>query len=235
MASTVFFWRIPGEKNFANAEYNVAARPEQSAPALRDRRLLWFVGTSAFFQLSVMIAGPFFSIYLVEQLGASTLWVGITAAAMPAAGILAQPLLGRLNDRFGPKWPLVVSGLIFPVAPWLWMVASEPWHIILVNAVAGVLWAANLLASFNLLLEIAPADKRPSYSGLYQAGMFVAAFVGPLAGGFLIAGVGFQTVFFLSGAGRFLATLLLWRMVSVVGSGALTAEPRRGQPAAAQT
>ena len=235
MASTVFFWRIPGEKNFAGTEYNVAARPEKSASALHDRRLLWFVGTSAFFQLSVMIAGPFFSVYLVEQLGASTLWVGITAAAMPAAGLIAQPLLGRLNDRFGPKWLLVVSGLVFPVAPWLWMVATEPWHIILVNAVAGVLWSANLLESFNLLLEIAPAGKRPSYSGLHQAGMFFAAFVGPLAGGFLIAGMGFQTVFFLSGAGRFLATLLLWRLVSVDEPGGALPEPQRVQPAAAPT
>lgn len=234
MASTWFFWRIPNERHFGQHEYNVAARPEKSASALNDKRLLWFVGTSSFFQFSVMIAGPFFSVYLVERLGASTLWVGITAAAMPAAGIVAQPLLGQLNDRLGPKWLIVVSGLLLPIAPWLWLIASEPWHIILVNAFAGVLWSANLLASFNLLLEIAPADKRPSYSGLYQAGLFFAAFVGPLAGGFLIAWLGFHAVFVLSGAGRLLATLLLWRSVSTDGPKPLP-QPARIEAAAAAT
>jgi MFS family permease len=213
MASTVFFGRIPNERHFGKHQYNVASRPETSASALSDRRLLWFVGTSAFFQLSVMVAGPFFAIYLVDKLGASTLMVGVTAAALPAAGLIAQPFLGQLNDRLGTKWLLVSSGLVFPLAPWLWIMASEPWHVIIINAIAGVLWAANLLASFNLLLEIAPADKRPSYSGLYQAGLFLAAFVGPLAGGFLIAWFGFFTVFFISGAGRLLATLALWRTV----------------------
>jgi len=213
MASTGFFGRIPDESHFAPVEYNVAARPEKSASALRDARLLWFVGASAFFQLSVMVAGPFFSVYFVERLGASTLWVGVTFAAMPLAGLISQPLMGRLNDRLGPKWLLVVSGLLFPLAPWFWLIATDPWQIIIPNAIAGVLWSANLLASFNLLLEIAPADKRPSYSGLHQAGMFFAAFVGPLAGGFLIAAIGFKLIFFLSGAGRFLSTVVLWKMV----------------------
>jgi MFS family permease len=221
MASTWFFGLIPNESNFGKHDYNVASRPEKSASALNDRRLLWFVGASAVFQLSVMIAGPFFAVYFVDQLGASTLWVGITAAAMPAAGIVAQPLIGRLNDRLGPKWLLVVSGLLFPIAPWFWLLATEPWQIFIPNAIAGVLWSANLLASFNLLLEIAPADKRPSYSGLHQAGMFFAAFLGPLAGGFLIAALGFHAVFVISGAGRFLATLVLWRTVSVDESASL--------------
>ena len=215
MVSTAFFWRIPGERTFGAHEHKAKARSERKPSLLRDKRLLWFVATAGVFQLSVMLAGPFFSVYFVRELGASTVWVGITAAMMPLAGMIAQPLLGRLNDRFGPKWLLVVSGLCFPIAPWAWMLATEPWHIIFINLIAGVLWAANLLATFNLLLDIAPAERRASYSGLLQASVFFASFVGPLLGGFLIPAVGFKVVFFLSGTGRFLATLVLWRMVEV--------------------
>ncbi len=213
--SSAFYFRIPAESHFGVT----AAEPEptptrQPSVVLRDRNLLWLVGTTGLFQLSVMIAGPFFSIYLVRHLGASTMWVGITYAFMPLAGIISQPILGRLNDRYGPKWLLVVSGLLLPVAPWLWMAASEPWHVIFINIIAGVMWAANLLATFNVVLQIAPPEKRPSYTGWQQAGIFFASFLGPLIGGFLIAAIGFKLVFFCSGAGRFLATLVLWRMVS---------------------
>ena len=213
--SSAFYFRIPGESHFGvTAPAPEPARTRQPSVILRDRNLLWLVATTGFFQLSVMIAGPFFSIYLVERLGASTAWVGISYAFMPLAGIISQPILGRLNDRYGPKWLLVVSGLLLPIAPWLWMAATEPWHIIFINIIAGVMWAANLLATFNVVLQIAPADKRPTYTGWQQAGIFFASFLGPLIGGFLIAAIGFKLVFFLSGAGRFVATLVLWRMVS---------------------
>lgn len=217
--SSAFYWRIPRESNFGVTASPIEhARPRQPAAVLRDRNLFWLVVTTAFFQLSVMLAGPFFSVYLVEHLGASTAWVGITFAAMPLAGIISQPLLGRLNDRYGPKWLLVVSSLLLPIAPWLWMIASQPWHVIFINAIAGVLWAANLLAVFNVVLQMAPPDKRPSYTGWQQAGVFFASFVGPLVGGFLIGAVGFQVVFFVSGAGRLVAALALWKLVSEVSS-----------------
>ncbi len=217
MISTVFYWRIPKEAAVVPDETPQPAREGSLKAALRDQKLLWLVGTTSFFQLSVMIAGPFFSVYLVEKLGANALWVGITAAAMPFAGIIAQPILGRLNDRYGAKWLLVASGLCFPIAPWAWIVASEPWHIVFINLVAGVLWAANLLAVLNIVLEISPPDKRPTYMGMQQAGVFFASFIGPLAGGLLITSIGFRLVFFLSGAGRWLATLLLWRFVDDEG------------------
>lgn len=213
LVSSAFYLRIPSEAASA-AQRRVTATPTSARSTWRDARLLWFVGTSSFFQLAVMIAGPFFSVYFVRELGASTLWVGITAAMMPLGAIVAQPLLGRLNDQLGPKWLLVASGLALPVAPWAWIVATQPWHIVFVNLVAGVLWSANLLATLNLVLAIAPPEKRASYSGLQQAGVFFASFLGPLLGGFLISAIGFQMVFFLSGAGRAIGTLLLWRFVT---------------------
>ncbi len=213
MAASGFFLRIPKEAGMPPRETRQQT-PVRGASALRDRNFLWFVGASGLFHLSVMLAGPFFSVYLVKELGASMLWVGITAAAAPLAGMIAQPVVGRLNDRLGAKWLLVASGLAIPILPWFWIIAAEPWHIVFLNLAAAALWAAYLLGTFNLVLALAPPDKRPSYSGLQQGMVFFASFLGPLAGGFLIGAFGFQTIFFLSGAGRVIATVVLWRAVS---------------------
>jgi MFS family permease len=215
MTSSAFFVRIPRDAAAAGHRSEGQARHVgDKASALRDRNLLRFVGALGLFHLFVMLAGPFFSVYLVQELGASTLWVGLTLAATPIGAMIAQPIVGRLNDRLGAKWLLVASGLTIPVLPWLWIFATEPWHILFVNVLGGALWAGGLLGTFNLVLTIAPPHKRPSYSGLQQAAVFLASFLGPLAGGFLIGALGFKMIFFLSGAGRVVAILLLWRFVS---------------------
>lgn len=218
--ATAFYARIPSEAAVGVAEVSTPGPANDPRPgALNDPNLLWLTATMGLFHTSVMLAGPFFSVYLVTKLDASVLWVGVTAAAVPIGGIIAQPLVGQINDRIGAKWLLVASGLLLPLLPWFWMVVTEPWHVIFINLAAGALWGANLLATFNLTLAIAPADRRATYSAVQQGAVFIASAVGPLIGGPLIGAAGYRTVFFLSGLGRLLATALLARTVQerVVG------------------
>lgn len=68
---------------------------------MRVRALLslhWFFalgGLGVFF--------PFYSLYLSENAGLSGAQVGVVMAALPAVGIFAQPLWGRLADRTGSR------------------------------------------------------------------------------------------------------------------------------------
>ena len=215
VVSSYFYLRIPTLT--AKRPPVVTVKPALPRPsALRDRRLMTFVAMTGLFYFSVMLAGPFFAIYLVRELGGSAMWVGITSAALPVGGIVSQPILARLNDRLGPKWLLVTSGLILPIIPCLWILAAAPWHVIFLNLAAGVAWSAFLLGSFNFLLAIAPAHRRPTYSGMHQAAIFFGGFAGPLAGGFLIPLVGYHVIFALSGLGRGVATLMLLRVSAEV-------------------
>jgi len=222
VASTVFYMRIPTTQRDATATAPAQdaatphvrrVRPDFKQSALSDKRLLALVASSGLFYLAVMMGGPFFSVYLVQELGGNAFWVGVTTAAMPLAGMLSQPFLARLHDRVGPKQMLLLSGAVFPIVPWLWIVATAPWHIFFLNFLAGALWSANLLSALNLLLAIAPEHKRATYAAYHQAAIFFGSFAGPLLGGLLIPLVGFKLVFFLSGAGRGIATLLLWKLV----------------------
>src|SRR5690606_34321336 len=64
------------------------------------------------------------------------------------------------------------------------------------------------LASFNLLLQLAPRDDLPRYSATLQSTGMVAAFAGPLAGSALVALGGIPLVFIISAAGRAAALAL---------------------------
>jgi len=70
------------------------------------------------------------------------------------------------------------------------------------------LWAGYTLASFNLLLTMAPADQRPAYTALYQIVVLASLGSGAAVGGLVIADWGYQAVFVLSATGRLLAALL---------------------------
>ena len=151
-----------------------------------------------------------------EACRAAAVWVGALSAVMSVTGLFGQLYFGRMMDLRGTKWVLVVSGLVIPFLPWAWMLAGEPWHVIPINAMAGLMWAGYNLAGLNMVLLLSPDDRRPSYAAAFQTCVFFSAFVGPLIGGPLSQSFGFRLIFFISGAGRLVSTLLLMRFVHEV-------------------
>lgn len=212
-AASFFYARIPGS-------LQAPARPQQAASltgmddVLADRNFLVFCLTGLLWNLSVFVAGPFFNVYLVKDLHATALWVGILSAAVSIGGLGGQLAWGRPVDVRGPKWTLVVSGAIIPLLPWAWLFVTQPWQVLFINLPGGALWAGYNVASLNLLLAISPEDRRPRYAAISQGLVFLSAFVGPLAGGAMSDAWGYKPLFFVSGAGRLLATVILWRFVT---------------------
>ena len=198
--------------------------PQSSSAAASQRQAnsLWhairnspgFIGMviSAFvWNLGIQIGAPFFSIYLVSDLGGTTATVGWMASISSLFSLAGQQIFGRWLDRKGSLWVQKVTGLLIPIMPFMWMVITKPWHAALINMVGGFLWAGYGLASFNLLLELTPNEQRADAVALYQTVVFVSAVVGPLLGGYLADTAGFKMVFAFSGIGRALGIILfLW-------------------------
>lgn len=169
---------------------------------------LLFCGTSALWNFSLQIAGPFFTPYLAESLGANASIVGALSVVTSLASLPGQRLFGSLNDRWGARRVRLITGLIIPLLPWGWALTRSPWHVIPINLASGFFWAGFNLASFNFLLEIAPKDRLARYSALYQI-VVMAAFAGGAAlGGVVAERWGYITIFVLSGIGRLIAALV---------------------------
>lgn len=162
---------------------------------------------------SLNIAGPFFSVYQVEQLKATPAIVGILSIVSSLAGLPALRLFGNLNDRLGAYRVTLLSGLLIPFAPILWIFTRSPWHPLPINIFSGFLWAGYNLASFNLLLAITPPELRPRYSALYQISVMVSAAAGAAIGGGIVQQWGFPAIFLLSGIGRMISLFVFWRTV----------------------
>jgi MFS family permease len=168
-----------------------------------------FLAGSLIWNISIQVAGPFFNVYLVNELGGTAETVGITAGVMTAFGLLGSLVFGRLSDRKGSLTVIMVTGAVIPLLPILWGITSAPWHAYLVVTLGGFAWAGYNLANFNLLLELAPEDARSRSVALYQAIVFTSAVGGPLLGGALIDAFSYRPVFFATALGRWIGIGLM--------------------------
>jgi MFS family permease len=121
---------------------------------------------------------------------------------------MAQGWLGRWVDRRGNIWVQAVLSLLIPFLPLAWMAATAAWQIVIINAVGGILWAGHALASFNLLLDLAPAEARAEAYAIFQLVIAASATVAPLIGGQIADAVGFGPAFVTSATLRFVGAAI---------------------------
>lgn len=207
--STLSFRRIDEP-----APSEAALRPHQRGDLRRAlRQHPAFIGLiiSAFiWNMALQVAVPFFNVYLVAELGATTTMVGAVASVSSLTALFGQRYFGRWLDRKGAIWVIMISGALIPGLPLAWMVITEPWHVGVINTFGGFLWAGYNLANFNLLLTLTPDEQRPRAVALFQTAVFSSSVAGPVLGGYLADVFSYQLIFFLSAAGRLLGTLALY-------------------------
>jgi MFS family permease len=171
-------------------------------------------GVAALWNFSLNVAGPFFNVYLVQNLQATATMVGFLSVVSTIAGLFVQRKLGELADHWGPRRMQLISGLLIPILPFAWLLVTSPWHIVPINILSGILWGAFNLAAFNYLLAVTPAEQRARYSALYQLVITISLAAGAAVGSIIISSPwAYKGVFLGSGIGRMTAAILFARFV----------------------
>ncbi|WP_043370710.1 DHA2 family efflux MFS transporter permease subunit [Mycolicibacterium conceptionense] len=142
----------------------------------------------------VAVANP----TIMEELGADydgVIWV--TSAYLLA---YAVPLLvaGRLGDVYGPK-NLYLAGLAVFTGASLWCgLAGSIEMLIAARVVQGIGAALLTPQTLSTITRIFPPERRGVAMSVWGATAGVATLVGPLAGGVLVGGLGWQWIFFVN-------------------------------------
>jgi MFS family permease len=166
----------------------------------------WLAASSFVWGIAVNIPGPFFNVFIVTGLGGNVAVVGTNAGVFALAGLFGQLIFGRVVDRSGNRRILILTGLGISTIPFLWALAQVPLHVYLLNIPGAIFWAGYNVASFNILLEMSPAEDRESAFALFQTAVAASAVIGPLLGSLLVSVVGYRLMFVVSGVGRFAGT-----------------------------
>lgn len=138
--------------------------------------------------------------------------VWVTSAYLLA---YAVPLLitGRLGDRFGPKNIYLAGLAVFTLAS-LWCGLSDSLGVLIAaRAVQGLGAALMTPQTMAVITRTFPANRRGAAMGLWGATSGVAMLVGPLAGGLLVDGLGWQWIFFVNIPVGVVGFVLAWILV----------------------
>ncbi|MCQ9164568.1 DHA2 family efflux MFS transporter permease subunit [Arthrobacter sp. STN4] len=145
----------------------------------------------------------------------SVIWV--TSAYLLA---YAVPLLvtGRLGDKYGPKSLYLIGLSVFTLAS-LWCgLSGSIGMLILARAVQGFGAALMTPQTMAVITRIFAPDKRGPAMGLWGATAGVAMLVGPILGGVLVDGLGWEWIFFVNVPVGVVAFIMAWRLVPTLAT-----------------
>ncbi|MDE3243404.1 MAG: MFS transporter [Nitrospirota bacterium] len=187
------------------------------------KRFLWFSGLM---HVCVLIAGPYFVIYMIRDLHFTYLEYGTWLAAGVLGQFLTLKPWGLISDRYGNKKLMVVTGLAVPVLPMLYLLSTDLPFLVLVNFLGGVVWAGLALGLQNYVFDAVHAEDRAKGVAVWHTINALGWFIGAMMGGWLAtvapadlrwAGLNLHlasnlpVVFFLSGLLRLMVSVTLLR------------------------
>jgi len=147
--------------------------------------------------------GPIFAIFIANQIrGGGPALAGFAVATYWVVRTIIQLPISRYLDRHdGEKddfWALVGGSFLFSIVPLLYLFASDPWHVILFQAIYGVGDSLAVPTYLSLYGRHVDKTKEGSEWGLRSVVIGGGAALAAAFGGLLAAKFGFRIVFVLT-------------------------------------
>jgi len=145
-----------------------------------------FVFSYAAINFAVFLAGPYFLMYMLQDLkmGLGQVMLVIAAQLVVQFGVMQN--WGVICDQVGNKRVLTVCGLGIAVIPFLWLLSTNFYFILVVQAYSGLVWAGVNLAAFNFLFDAVTPPKRARCTAYMNVINGVSILLGALFGAWLI-------------------------------------------------
>lgn len=169
-----------------------------------------------FTQAARWMSTPFFSLYVVEQLHAGNMAVGIIYALIALMMSLTTPTLGRLIDRRNSHllWgkrilfaALLISGLVYCGYAFV----SKAYVAFILSLFLGISLGAISLILFTFLLKGIKPDRRSQIVGLGNTSLKLGNLLGIVIGSAVQAEGCFTISFIFIGFFYFFLAMLSWR------------------------
>ena len=147
------------------------------------------------------IYGPIFAIFISQQieggsagLAASFYWITRSIFQLPISH-----LLDKKNAEKNNFWALTAGSLIFSAVPFMYIFASLPWHVFLLQGIYG--FADCLAAPTYLSIFSHHLDKKKENIewGVRSVSIGIGTSLAAVLGGYVADKHGFDTVFLLTG------------------------------------
>lgn len=195
--------------------------------AWRNANFRQLVYSIAILTFGVWVAGPFFSVYMIENLKLPYSLMNILGAFSSVGSLMMVRFWGALSDHFGNRPVMLTCMLGVAVVPLLWLpcAAGTWWPLIIAHFVGGATWSGIYLAQMNLVFKLTPHYHKAVYIGIFYALTNLPSLFSPILGGYFLEHtedlsiqigswtfINHHLVFLMSGLIRFMAVPLFHRV-----------------------
>lgn len=176
---------------------------------LRRRAMLSLVFVTALRSAGQYAVMGFLPVYLLEDLEYEKVVIGLFMSSAQVTGIVAQPLMGYLSDRFGRKIVLVPCTLVMGVLIMSLKFAEPgPQLFIVVLAMGAFLYSLHTIYIAGAM-DVAQGQAQSTVVSLIYGASFIGAF-SPWVAGWVADQWGNSSSFIYGGALVILGALILW-------------------------
>jgi MFS family permease len=177
----------------------------------------YFIVAAAFIIQGMIIGsmfayGVFFKV-LEEELGWSrTLLAGSSSLSFVMMGVFAM-VGGRLNDRFGPRWVMSISGVLFGLGYALMYFMSAPWQLfVLYGVFIGIGLSTHDVVTLSTVARWFK-QRRGIMTGVVKIGTACGQITLPLLATALIAAFGWRVACVILGLAVALIVVLVSQLL----------------------
>jgi MFS family permease len=201
------------------------------------RSFFWFVGFGAVWGFAANCIGPFYTVFMYQQLGMSVNAVSWLAILSGVGGALTYPVWGKLADRFGNKPVMIFSLVAWQLQNLLWCFLTPrlSWLLYGMWLFGGLVSAGFILGLFNIQLKLIPPEAKTLSISFNLAITSLVTAVAPIFGGWLLGHLlesgadplkVYHGLFLIQPVVALLGSAIMWRvhepqaspLISVVGA-----------------
>ncbi len=187
-----------------------------SQSIFKDKNFLIFLVYFGLWMFAFNLSTPFFNLYMLDTLDLDVSWVSLYGSFQAGAGMLMLIVWGRLADKFGNRFVLLLTGILIAVTPIFWILignsSTDIWlwlpllHIFIGGSVNSIELCGN-----NLQIAIAPTKNQSIYFAIAAAVAGGTGALGTTIGGFLA-----ESTSFVGGLPGLFAISVGFRLVALI-------------------
>lgn len=138
--------------------------------------------------LAIMIASPFFTVYMLKELGFSYTLLTLSTISYVIFYLLFLPVAGRFSDSYGNKKLVTIANIFFIITPILYILFKAPlWIILLPQLSAGIANAASTISFSNFTYDSVSQKHRGICVTYTNIMIGIGTLVGSILGGFIVS------------------------------------------------
>jgi MFS family permease len=177
---------------------------------LKNRTVMMVSTSSAFRSMTQTALLTFLPIFLANEMGYSSAWIGGCIFGLQAAGFIAAPIAGHLSDRMGRRRIIMSSMAMTAFVLLLMATAGRSTAFVLLISFLGFFLFAIRAVMQAWMLDATPRNMGGTSIGILFGGQAIGAAIGPALGGILADTYGLIATFYFLAFTIIIANFLIF-------------------------